>query len=92
MKFRKKPVVIDAMKWTGTNWDEISAFCEYGITTIGDNHPLFISTLEGKVRCDVGDWLIRGLKGEFYPCKSDIFDATYEPVTNEQEGQCDSTT
>jgi hypothetical protein len=43
---------------------------------------LIIHTLEGDMRADIGDWIIRGVKGEFYPCKPDIFDATYEQVTS----------
>jgi len=43
-------------------------------------NPIFINTLEGKMRADPGDWIITGVKGEQYPCKPDIFSATYEPV------------
>jgi hypothetical protein len=60
-KFRKKPVVIEAVQHLG-------------------NEPLFIETLEGKMRADPGDWIITGVKGERYPCKPDIFAVTYEPV------------
>jgi hypothetical protein len=76
MKFRKKPVVIDAWKWEGKlNLD----FAIPGAYMAHDD-TLLINTLEGQMRCDVGDWIIKGVKGEFYPCKPDIFEATYEPV------------
>jgi len=83
-KFRKKPVVIEAVLWDGrmTTVEPLLA----GSTTetveqdLGDP-ALLIPTLEGTMRAEVGDWIIRGVKGELYPCKADIFAATYEPVT-----------
>jgi hypothetical protein len=85
-KFRKKPVVIEAVRFTG-NFQEIALWMKshqfYGY---GDNtgespsDAFFVNTLEGTMRADIGDWIIRGVKGEFYPCKNDIFEATYEPV------------
>lgn len=78
-KFRKKPVVIDAVQWTGTNAEEIAAFASnVARVEAGDMPVLTIPTLEGDMRADVGDWIIKGVKGEFYPCKPDIFAATYE--------------
>ena len=79
MKFRKKPVVIEAVKFTGTNGDEIAVFmsCQHPFLRDGG---LIIGTLEGNMRADPGDWVIKGVKGEFYPCKPDIFKATYEPA------------
>ncbi len=80
MKFRKKPVVIEAVRWTGTNLPEVKAFCP---TVRIDSHRgqsslhLTIPTLEGDHLADLDDWIIRGVKGEFYP---DIFAMTYEPV------------
>ena len=79
MKFRKKPVVIEAIQHKGNNWEELIAWCPYGLSTRSDNKPIFIQTLEGKMQCDVGDWIIKRVKGEFYPCKPDIFELTYEP-------------
>lgn len=81
MKFRKKPVVIEAMQYDGHNTLEIVAF-------IGANcmisrrmdAPIFIDTPEGQMAAQVGDWIIKGIAGEFYPCKPDIFAATYEPA------------
>lgn len=82
MKYRKKPVVIEAVQWTGHNWPEIAAFYrDDNFTTIGQN--LNIATLEGVMTASPGDWIIRGVRGEVYPCKPDIFDATYDPVHEE---------
>lgn len=81
-KFRKKPVVIEAVQWRGTNQDEMSLFLQRGVTVIGSMHSpkLVIVTLEGEMNADVGDWIIRGVAGEFYPCKPHIFTETYEPA------------
>lgn len=79
MKFRKKPVVIEAVQFTGTkeNLAEIVKFCPAIGWVAGS---LFIKTLEGTHRADIGDWIIKGVKGEFYPCKPIIFALTYEAV------------
>lgn len=77
MKFRKKPVEIDAIQWNGVNDDRISLFCPDVIFYQGE---YFIDTLEGWMRLPEGCWIIKGIKGEFYSCKPDIFEATYEPV------------
>ena len=80
MKFRKKPVVIDAVEWAGYNYDEIERFvgdkAEQRIAT----REVVINTLEGVMRASVGDWIIKGVNGEFYPCKPEIFEKTYEPA------------
>ena len=115
MRFKKKPVVIDATRWDGSpkgaspiiGWmlDEHTAArlhwpnpgdqncpdiqghavrhycpaCDYT-----DERPaIAIDTLEGTITASPGDWIIRGVQGEFYPCKPDIFDATYEPALHE---------
>jgi hypothetical protein len=85
MKYRKKPVVIDAMQWTGKNTDEAMAFCltKSSVARSYDN-CLFIETREGEMRASVGDWIIRGVKGEHYPCKPDIFAETYEKVEDNE--------
>lgn len=84
MKFRKKPVVIDALQWTGANVDEILAFIlPKGSARRGlgeERNSIFIDTMEGTMRADPNDWIIKGVKAEFYPCKPYIFEATYEPV------------
>ena len=78
--FRKKPVVIDAVQFDGTNFSEIDSFME-GANGFQEFPPrVVILTLEGTMYGDVGDWIIKGVKGEFYPCKPDIFEATYEVV------------
>jgi len=84
MKFRKKPVVIDAIQWTGDNFDEIYTFI-YGnsdrlLTHWPDRKEITIDTLEDRHTAIQNDWIIKGVKGEFYPCKPDIFEATYEVV------------
>lgn len=78
---RKKPVVVEAVVHTGKNWEELEEWCPYGLSTTGDNKPIFIETLEGKMRCEVGDYIIKGVNGELYPCKPYIFKKTYEIVT-----------
>ena len=86
-QYRKKPVIIDAIHWNGIafsipipEW-----FAEPWMNKTIDRDPedkmkLKIKTLEGVMTADAGDWIIRGVKGEFYPCKPDIFEATYEAV------------
>jgi hypothetical protein len=80
VKYRKKPVVIDAVQIAGDNDDELLAFLgEHTVPfeMVGD-HELVIHTLEGDMRAAPGDWIIRGVAGEHYPCKPDIFEQTYE--------------
>lgn len=84
MKFRKKPVVIEARQLTNTNAGEIARWC-FGKVRGGPGGgsrggTVLIDTLEGTHLASVGDWVIEGVHGEFYPCKPDIFEATYEPV------------
>lgn len=88
-EYRKKPVVIEARQYDGTNADALLSWI--------NTHPsaptaymvpagqftrdaLIIPTLEGDHRADIGDWIICGVAGEFYPCKPDIFEQTYEPA------------
>ena len=85
MKYRKKPVVIEAIQWTGDNWAEVKEFIEAGSNPrtsgpIRNSVNLFIDTLEGTMMAIPNDWIIRGIKGELYPCKPDIFEATYDEV------------
>ena len=77
-KYRKKPVVIEAVKWSGNNLDEILEFVGEPAYVVGGE--LFIKTFEGDHQANVGDFVIKGVAGEFYPCKPDIFYKTYEPV------------
>ena len=81
-KFRKKPVEIEAMLLTeDTSHDVLLWLRGAGQKSNHVNDgAIDIYTLEGTMRADLGDWIIRGVQGEFYPCKPDIFEATYEPV------------
>ncbi len=80
MKFRKKPVVIEAVQWRGDNTDEITNFVTEGVYVFDSANNLYINTLEGQHKANINDWIIKGVKGEFYPCKPDIFEMTYEKV------------
>jgi hypothetical protein len=88
-KYRKKPVVIDAWRWEPG--DLVQAGLVIGellAAGVDSNHPdgmggtttLAIHTLEGVMTAEPGDWILKGIKGEFYPCKNEIFEATYQPV------------
>lgn len=79
-KYRKKPVVIEAKQWTGANYTEIDIFMQGGRDYNFLGESLIIKTLEGDHRADLGDFIIKGVHGEFYPCKPDIFEKTYEKV------------
>ena len=82
MKFRKRPVVIDAIQFEGgkESSEEIKKFCFPSRATWHYSHDtLSIETLEGWSTASKGDWIIRGVKGEYYPCKPDVFEITYEP-------------
>jgi hypothetical protein len=89
-KYRKRPVVVEAMQFTGDNWDEVADFLGETPRVWGDEECaenfLTIVTLEGNHRVSVGDYIIKGVQGEFYPCKPDIFETTYEPVTEAGSG------
>ncbi len=86
-KFRNKPVVIEAVRFRASNGGRVAKWC--GGRNRFEGKPsdpsdvaewIDIPTLEGVMRADLGDWIIRGVQGEFYPCKPDIFTATYEEV------------
>jgi hypothetical protein len=89
-RFRKKPVVIDAVRWNGrTDWSEIVDLAGDQIEHVGLGldefaERLAINTLEGRMWANPGDWIIKGVNGELYPCKPDIFEKTYEPAEGEQ--------
>ncbi|MFA4971154.1 MAG: hypothetical protein WC683_00980 [bacterium] len=86
MKFRKRPVVIEAVQWDGFNLVEVQAFCPTA-RVVGpyNDGKLLIPTLEGDHYAGPMDFIIRGVAGEFYPCKEDIFAQTYEPVDGIEE-------
>ena len=99
MRYRKKPVIVEALQWNGNNVIDIYNFLEdknvetqYEVNSEGKNFyidfsrgqcvtgDLMIKTLEGTMKADIGDYIIKGVNGEFYPCKPDIFEKTYEEV------------
>jgi hypothetical protein len=77
-KFRKKPVVIDAVQWLGGNFIAIDEFITVPHSTFPAEGKIIIPTLEGDMLASIDDWIIRGVNGEFYPCKPDIFEKTYD--------------
>lgn len=83
-KYRKKPVVIEAVQWTGKNIDEIKKLKRSSVflnsVNAFDDKLLVIATLEGNMKANIGDYVIKGVQGELYPCKPDIFHATYDKV------------
>lgn len=91
MKYRKKPVTIEAIKWNGLNVSDVDTFCggkarieindaAWRAGVSGVHSDVFIDTPEGTHHASVGDYIIKGVHGEFYPCKPDIFAETYEQV------------
>ena len=81
-KYRKKPVVIEAIQFNGENQSDVAEFM--GEMIRANFFPdILIETLEGTMKANIGDYIIKGVKGEFYPCKPDIFEATYEKVNGE---------
>ena len=78
MKYKTKPCEIEAIKWTGRNVKEILRFVK-NESAIITNGVLIIKTLEGDMVASTGDYIIRGLRGEYYPCKPDVFQKKYEP-------------
>ena len=83
LSYIKRPVVVQAIKYDGTNEKEVMAFLgpDYVANSVATRDgAIFVQTLEGVVIASVGDFLIRGIKGEHYPCKPDIFQATYDLV------------
>ena len=79
--YRKKPVVIEAVQWTGENHAEMCEFIDPEVFEIIPRVGLVIHTLEGDHHASPGDYIIKGVNGEFYPCKPDIFAKTYESAT-----------
>lgn len=96
MYYRKKPVVIEAIQWNGNNLAEVKEFvgdsldCEFYYPSLKDGitrktlEAVKIKTLEGDMNASIGDYIIKGVDGEFYPCKPDIFEKTYEEVQSEE--------
>ena len=81
-KYRSKPVIKEAIKWDGN----LTSIEHFNIPEVHQElgcDNLYIPTLEGVMRCEVGDYIVRGLKGEFYPVKSDVFELSYELVNDD---------
>lgn len=87
MKFRKKPVIISAMQWDGSVESIQAIQNTFGLDVEycadANGITVYCNTLEGELNVSSNDWIIKGIKGEVYPCKPDIFAATYEPVEEE---------
>ena len=91
-KYRKLPVIIEAVQWNGLNFKEIAAFAGYNVAILKEvllpninmkipgEYRLCIRTLEGVMDARIDDYIIKGVNGECYPCKPDIFEKTYEEV------------
>lgn len=90
MKYRKKPVVIEAFQYNGSLifWapDWVKEAHKKGVLFYRYDDEVFIKTLEGNHHVSIGDFIIKGIQGELYPCKPDIFEQTYELVETTQEG------
>lgn len=103
MKYKKKPITIEAIRWNGLNLEEIKKFVGNSLIyeifdeawKLGKGRPMVemkIKTLEGIMTVSEGDYIIKGVQGEFYPCKPDIFEETYEQVENEPQTNYDKIT
>jgi hypothetical protein len=107
MRFRKKPVVVEALLWDGKTIDPMIEFLhsgaplpkapddphvETGIGFVPALGEIYIPTLEGTMTAKPGDWIIRGVAGEFYPCKPEIFEQMYEPTESATTGEEDART
>ena len=87
-KFRKKVIELEAIQWTGENLLDVTDFVGDPANVMGQIQTLFINSEDNVVTVVPNDWIIKGVKGEFYPCKPDIFAATYEPaedIANNQD-------
>ena len=88
-KYKKKPIIIEAVKWVGSNLKEVNKFTNKSLQRViswdnSVNESVIISTLEGDKRVKKDDYIIKGVNGEFYPCKPDIFKKTYDKVKSEE--------
>jgi len=80
-RYTKKPITIEAIEWTGSThyWIAIRNFCNgFAVLCPDQEGDIIITTLEGDMRANKGDYIIKGIKGEFYPCKPDIFEMSYD--------------
>jgi hypothetical protein len=87
-RYRKRPLVVDAIQFTGHNIAEIAELLDWsyedGSEASDSCDTLVVETLEGDMTANVGDWIVKGVAGEGYPCRADIFAAIYEPVDHEE--------
>jgi len=89
-RYRKKPVIIEAMQWDGSEESAaqirtmLSEDVSYEVTNEGFFVKLYISTREGELNASIGDWIVKGIKNEVYPVKDDIFNLSYDPLEDEQ--------
>ena len=85
-KYRKKPIVINALQWDGRmqSVSRLSHWTAGAVHLEDDCTSVVCETLEGPLRVSPGDWIIEGVKGEYYPCKADVFEATYERVAGHE--------
>jgi len=86
-RYRKKPVEIEALQWSGSNWHEMLAWVKWenhDDVWVTDGDKLQIPTLEGTMTASPSDWIIKGIADEYYPCKNEIFEQTYEAVEQQQ--------
>lgn len=83
-KYRTKPCEIEALEWTGSNFEEMTKFTNHKASMMlmysSRCYELVIETLEGVIMASIGDFIIKGLRGEFYPCKPDVFHKKYEEI------------
>lgn len=80
MKYRKKPVVVEAVQWRGDNVDEVKEFVGQFLLVDSILQRMYISTLEGRMEVKLNDYIIKGVDREFYPCKPAVFEKTYDIV------------
>lgn len=82
--YKKRPIIIQAVKWEGNNFDEVQELDYNPSNRVRQSNveegKLLIVTLEGIMTATLGDWVVRGVEGELYPCKPSVFDSTYEDV------------
>ena len=80
MRYIKKPIAVEAIQWTGDNFQEVREFMNDAHVVITMYDDLIIPTLEGDMKAPKDSWIIRGPMGEYYPCRREVFEETYEPV------------
>lgn len=87
IRVRKRPVIVETMQYTGKNGRDIRRWMVGSARSYRAAEPFRIATLEGEMTVSPGDWVIKGIQGEFYPCKPDIFQATYDQAGDGEVSQ-----